>query len=320
MTNQLDALKRFTSVVADTGEFQKIAEFKPDDATTNPSLILQAVQSAEYSYLLGEAIASSGNSSDPESLIDDVCDNLAVSIGCKISELVPGLVSTEVDARLSFDTNASIDKAHKLIKLYESRGVSRDRILIKLASTWECIQACKSLEAEGIHCNMTLLFSFAQAVAAAEAGATLISPFVGRILDWHVKNGGGPYTGETDPGVISVSSIYRFYKANGFKTIVMGASFRNKDEILALAGCDKLTIAPKFLKELQSCTDPVFAKLSPADDRRESGSAKMTESQFRWAMNEDAMATEKLAEGIRSFHADTEKLRKIIRAQLSKSV
>ena len=320
MTNQLDALKAFTSVVADTGEFQKISEFKPDDATTNPSLILQAVQSSEYSHLLDEAIASVKGVNDNQQLVDEVCDYLAVSIGCKIAQIVAGLVSTEVDARLSFDTQASIDKAHKLIQLYEARGVSRDRILIKLATTWECIQACRVLQSEGIRCNMTLLFSFAQAVAAAEAGATLISPFVGRILDWNVKNGGGPYTGETDPGVVSVSSIYRYYKAHGYKTIVMGASFRNKDEILALAGCDKLTIAPKFLKELQSSHDPVCLKLSPADGQEKSGISKITEAQFRWAMNEDAMTTEKLAEGIRNFHADTEKLRKIVQEKLAKSV
>jgi len=314
--NQLESLKQFTSVVADTGEFQKIAEFKPDDATTNPSLILQVVQLPEYAHLLADAVKAVTRVEDIDRMVDDVCDHLAVSIGCEISKIVPGLISTEVDAKLSFDTHGSLLKARKLVALYAARGVHKDRILIKLASTWECIQACKVLESEGIRCNLTLLFGMPQAIAAAEAGATLISPFVGRILDWHVKNGGGPYTGASDPGVVSVASIFAYYKSRSFKTIVMGASFRNKEEILALAGCDKLTIAPKFLKELQACFEPVTRQLQTQPEALVSRAAPLTEKEFKWLMNEDSMASEKLAEGIRNFHVDFLKLCKLVRAAL----
>lgn len=317
MKNQLESLKDFTSVVADTGEFQKIAQFLPDDATTNPSLILQAVQQPEYADLFDAAILEARSIGlTGEDLVEEISDVLAVSFGCEVLKIIKGRISTEVDAKLSFDTAGSIQKAKKLIDMYEKRGISRDRILIKLATTFECVQACKELENMGINCNMTLLFSFAQARAAAEAGATLISPFVGRIFDWFAKNGGGPYTMSTDPGVQSVRRIYEYYKKHNYKTIVMGASFRNKEQVLGLAGCDKLTIAPKLLAELQASMEPVERMLKPLQDK---GIAvcPLSESEFRWAMNEDPMATEKLAEGIRNFHKDAEKLKGLIRAKIA---
>ena len=308
-----------TSVVADTGELNKIAAFKPDDATTNPSLILQLVQLPQHSNLIPDAVnAAKSSSLNGSELIDEVVDHLIVAVGCEIVKIVPGRVSIEVDARLSFSTSGSVSKARKIISMFANRGVNKSRIFIKLASTWECIRACEVLEKEGVSCNMTLLFSFHQAIAAAQANASLISPFVGRILDWHLKNAGGPYTSETDPGVLSVRRIYEHYKQHGYKTIVMAASFRNKDEILGLAGCDKLTIAPKLLEELSLCNEPVKRVLNqPEWTEQERPDDDLTEESFRWQMNQDAMATEKLAEGIRNFHKDQEKLLILIKSQLT---
>jgi len=319
--NQLDALRSMTSVVADTGDFEKIKQFRPEDATTNPTLLLAAAQMPEYAYLLRGAIEyGRGAGLAGDDLVMEVCDKLAVSVGCEILKVVPGYVSTEVDANLSFDTAGSVAKAKKLVGMYEQAGVSRDRILIKLGSTWESIEACRQLQREGIKCNMTLLFSFAQAVACAEADATLISPFVGRILDWYKKNTENKYTCEDDPGVLSVRQIYRYYKKFGYKTIVMGASFRNTGEILGLAGCDKLTIAPKLLEELQQ-TDAaagIERRLNPEACKWDASIQKieMNEKIFRWMMNEDPMATEKLSEGIRNFGKDLEKLKEYVRARI----
>jgi len=310
-----------TSVVADTGDFEKIQQFRPEDATTNPTLILAAAQMPEYQYLLKGAVEygkKAGLAGDD--LVMEVCDKLAVSIGCEILKVVPGYVSTEVDANLSFDTAGSVAKAKKLISMYEQEGVSKDRILIKMGSTWESIEACRQLQKEGIRCNMTLLFSFAQAVACAEADATLISPFVGRILDWYKKNTDLKYTSEDDPGVLSVRKIYRYYKKFGHNTIVMGASFRNVGEILGLAGCDKLTIAPKLLEELQQteAVAGVERRLEPSACRGDASIQKieMNEKIFRWMLNEDPMATEKLSEGIRNFGKDLEKLKEFVRNRI----
>jgi len=303
-----------TTVVADTGDFNSIQKFQPTDATTNPSLIFAAAQLPQYRALVDDAIAY-GKAKGGPAVMQHVLDKLSVNFGCEILKVVPGYCSTEVDARLSFDTQASIAKGRALIALYEAAGIPRTRILIKLASTWEGLKAAEVLQKEGITCNLTLMFSMAQAVAAAEFGCTLISPFVGRILDWHVKaHPGQAFAGETDPGVISVRQIYAYYKKFGHGTIVMGASFRNKGEILALAGCDRLTIAPKLLDELMASTEPVArvldaAAAAAAEDVQR---IEMNETVFRWMMNEDAMATEKLSEGIRNFAVDTVKLEKLI--------
>jgi transaldolase len=315
--DQLEHLKSMTTVVADTGDFEKIKLYKPEDATTNPSLLFAAVKIAEYKDVVDAAIREArATGATGEDLVEEVMDSLNVAFGCKILEVVPGFVSTEVDANLSFDTETSLKKARKLIKMYEEKGVKRDRVLIKLGTTWEAVQACRVLEAEGIKCNMTLLFSFAQAVACAEAGATLISPFVGRIMDWFKKSTGkASYEPDEDPGVLSVRRIYAYYKKYGYKTVVMGASFRNKGEILGLAGCDKLTIAPALLQELQSATEPIERALSPGMECTEP-KISIDEKTFRWMLNEDAMATEKLAEGIRNFNKDSDKLREIIREKL----
>jgi len=299
-----------TLVVADTGDFEKISSFKPQDATTNPSLINAAARLPQYKALIDDAIAY-GKTAETSDRLPLVLDKLAVNFGLEILKLIPGYVSTEIDARLSFDTEGSIARARRIISLYGEKGIGKDRVLIKMASTWEGIRAAEVLEKEGIHTNMTLLFNFAQAVAAADAGATLISPFVGRILDWHKKNTGKDFSPEEDPGVISVRRIYNHYKAHGYSTIVMGASFRSTGEVLALSGCDRLTISPAILSSLQEMTDPVPIHLSVEGAKNIDGATEkvsFTEASFRWAMNEDAMASEKLAEGIRGFAADLVKL------------
>ncbi len=317
MSNLLDQLRAVTTVVADTGELPAIKAFKPEDATTNPSLILKAVTTPEYASLLEEIVTSArAMSSDLAVQIEEAADRLIVAIGCEVLKHVPGRISTEVDARLSFDTVATIEKARKLIGLYEVQGISRSRVLIKIASTWEGIRAAEQLEKEGINCNLTLLFSFAQARACAEAGAYLISPFVGRILDWYKAKTGEAYTAETDPGVLSVRSIYQYYKQHGYDTVVMGASFRNLGEVLALAGCDRLTISPNLLKELEETSGELVSVLTD-DGTREARPAAMTEAEFRWQHNEDAMATEKLAEGIRNFAIDQVKLEQLLASRLA---
>ena len=314
--NQLDQLKKFTTVVADTGDFESLKAYSPTDSTTNPSLIYAASQQPQYKHLLQEALQH-GKAHNQDSL-SHALDKVFVNFGLEILKIVPGRVSTEVDARLSFDVEGSIAKAHHLISLYESAGVDRKRILIKLASTWEGVLAARVLEKEGIHCNMTLLFSLPQAIACAEAKATLISPFVGRILDWHKKNDGVPsFAPSEDPGVKSVTVIYNYYKKFGFKTQIMGASFRNKDEILELSGCDLLTIAPSLLEELKKCETPIPRKLEP-EKAKHSPIEKIhiDEKAFRYHLNEDAMATEKLAEGIRNFAKDIVKLEKLLQSLL----
>eukprot|EP00471_Norrisiella_sphaerica_P000516 CAMPEP_0184478834 /NCGR_PEP_ID=MMETSP0113_2-20130426/743_1 /TAXON_ID=91329 /ORGANISM="Norrisiella sphaerica, Strain BC52" /LENGTH=323 /DNA_ID=CAMNT_0026856745 /DNA_START=78 /DNA_END=1049 /DNA_ORIENTATION=- len=320
--NQFDTLIKFTKIVADTGDISAIKEYKPVDATTNPSLILSAAKLPEYKHLVTEAVEyakKEGKSLSKEEQVSLAMDRLSVNFGVEISKLVPGVVSTEVDARLSFDTEATIAKARSLVKNYKDRGVDPSKkVLIKIASTWEGIQAAKVLEKEGIHVNMTLLFSMAQAISCAEAGATLISPFVGRIMDWYTAKTGKEYKdGKDDPGVTSVQKIYNYYKKFGYKTIVMGASFRNKGQIIELAGCDKLTIGPKFLKQMKECTDPVVEKLNAESAQKmEFEKISLDEKQFRFMMNEDAMATEKLAEGIRKFAVAAKDMEAIIRDQL----
>jgi transaldolase len=306
---QLDQLKKFTKVVADTGDFESMKEYAPQDATTNPSLILKAAGLPDYAPLVDKAIKDAGAGASASQVID----HLLVEFGLEILKIVPGRVSSEVDARLSFDRDGSIAKARFIIGLYEKAGISRERILIKIASTWEGIKAAEQLQKEGVHCNLTLLFSFPQAVACAEGGIQLISPFVGRILDWYKKSTGKTYAGHEDPGVTSVAKIYTYYKKFGYKTEVMGASFRNKDEILELAGCDLLTIAPPLLHELKASNDPVVRKLDP-DTANAADFKKVTfdEKSFRFALNEDAMATEKTSEGIRVFSADIVKLEQLI--------
>jgi transaldolase len=307
--SQLDQLKRFTKVVADTGDFGAMKEFTPQDATTNPSLILKAVGMPEYGHLLDQALKDSGASAS----VSDVMDKLLVAFGIEILKIVPGRVSSEVDARLSFDTKATVGKAHALIRLYEQAGIGRERILIKIASTWEGIRAAEQLQKEGINCNLTLLFSFAQAVACAEAGIRLISPFVGRIYDWYKKSTGKEYVGAEDPGVQSVTQIYNYYKKFGYTTEVMGASFRNKGQITELAGSDLLTISPQLLGELKAANEPLTRKLDPAAASKLSlQKVSFDEPAFRFALNEDAMATEKTAEGIRLFSADIVKLEKLV--------
>ena len=314
MPSKLDQLKAMTVVVADTGDMAAIEAFKPTDCTTNPTLILKAAEMPAYRPLVEEAVAwARAQSLSGAHRVEAACDRLAVTFGTELTRRVPGRVSTEVDADLSFDTARTVAKARRIIADYESRGIGRERILIKIASTWEGIRAAEILQKDGIDCNLTLLFGLAQAVAAAEAGAFLISPFVGRILDWYRKATGQDYTAETDPGVVSVRSIYAYYKAHGHKTVVMGASFRNLGEIEALAGCDRLTIAPALLDQLAQDQGTLVRVLSP-------GSAgavvpariAVDEASFRWAMNENAMATEKLAEGIRLFAADLNKLKAML--------
>ena len=317
MTTQLDSLRNMTVVVADTGDIDAIKKYQPQDATTNPSLILSASALPQYAPLIDEAIAyAKAQSADKAQQLIDAEDKLAVNIGLEILKIVPGRISTEVDARLSYDTQATVEKARKLIALYNAAGISNDRILIKIASTWQGIRAAEILEKEGINCNLTLLFSEAQARACAEAGVYLISPFVGRILDWYKANTDKKeYAPAEDPGVISVTKIYNYYKEYGYKTVVMGASFRNVGEIIELAGCDRLTIAPALLKELQENSTALVRKL----DYKGEVKAKpqpLTEAEFYWQHNSDAMAVEKLAEGIRKFAVDQEKLEAMLSAKL----
>ena len=319
MTIQLDSLRKMTVVVADTGDIDAIKKYQPQDATTNPSLILSASALPQYAPLIDEAVAyakAQSSDSDKAQQLIDAEDKLAVNIGLEILKIVPGRISTEVDARLSYDTQATVEKARKLIALYNAAGISNDRILIKIASTWQGIRAAEILEKEGINCNLTLLFSEAQARACAEAGVYLISPFVGRILDWYKANTDKKeYAPAEDPGVISVTKIYNYYKEYGYKTVVMGASFRNVGEIIELAGCDRLTIAPALLKELQENSTALVRKL----DYKGEVKAKpqpLTEAEFYWQHNSDAMAVEKLAEGIRKFAVDQEKLEAMLSAKL----
>ena len=317
MTTQLDSLRSMTVVVADTGDIDAIKKYQPQDATTNPSLILSASALPQYAPLIDEAVAyAKAQSADKTQQLIDAEDKLAVNIGLEILKIVPGRISTEVDARLSYDTQATVEKARKLIALYNAAGISNDRILIKIASTWQGIRAAEILEKEGINCNLTLLFSEAQARACAEAGVYLISPFVGRILDWYKANTDKKeYAPAEDPGVISVTKIYNYYKEYGYKTVVMGASFRNVGEIIELAGCDRLTIAPALLKELQKNSTALVRKL----DYKGEVKAKpqpLTEAEFYWQHNSDAMAVEKLADGIRKFAVDQEKLEAMLSAKL----
>jgi transaldolase len=317
--NQLDQLKKFTVVVADTGDFATLKQYAPRDATTNPSLILKVADKPEYSFILDKAIAGNKNSgASGQKLISQIMDDLLISFGCEILKILPGRVSTETDANLSFDTDALVAKARKFISLYEKNKISRERILIKIASTWEGIRAAEILQREGINCNMTLLFSLAQAVACAEAKAKLISPFVGRIMDWYKAKEKKDFTPAEDPGVISVKEIYAYYKKFGYATEVMGASFRNVGEIQELAGCDLLTISPQLLGELQKSNEPLTRKLSP-EIAREGKIEKilLDEKKFRWLLNESAMATEKTAEGIRLFNADAVKLEQFVTLKLN---
>lgn len=312
MTNKLEQLKAMTTVVADTGDIEAIRRYRPMDATTNPSLLLKAAAIEEYQPLLDKSLSDTA-SAPASNRIAQACEHLAVNIGAEILNFVPGKISTEVDARLSFDVSATISTARRIIALYEKMGIGRERILIKIASTWEGIQAAKQLEQEGIECNLTLLFSFHQAVACAEAGATLISPFVGRILDWYKANGEAKeYSPENDPGVISVTRIYQYYKQFGYDTIVMGASFRNTGEIEQLAGCDRLTISPQLMGELEADAGALQQRLSPDMEKPAAEKISLAESAFRWHMNQDAMATEKLAEGIRNFAKDQIKLEMLL--------
>ena len=313
MTNQLDSLRELTVVVADTGDIDAIRQYKPEDATTNPSLILSAAALPQYAALIDEAIAyGKQQSQDKAQQLVDAEDKLAVNIGLEILKLVPGRVSTEVDARLSYDTEATVAKARKLIALYEAAGINKNRILIKIASTWQGIRAAEVLEKEGINCNLTLLFSEAQARACAEAGVYLISPFVGRILDWYKANTDKKeYAPAEDPGVISVTKIYNYYKQYGYKTVVMGASFRNVGEIIELAGCDRLTIAPPLLKTLHETPNAVVRKLG-FQGEVQAKPQPLTEAEFYWQHNSDAMAVEKLAEGIRKFAVDQGKLEEML--------
>lgn len=319
MASALDQLKQHSIVVADTADFGLLAQYKPEDATTNPSLVLAGASMEQYAHLVSDAIAygkAKGTTIDQQT--EEAIDKLTVSFGCEILKIVPGRVSTEVDAKLSFDVEGSVAKARKLVQLYAEQGIGKERLYIKLASTWQGIRAAEILEKEGVNCNLTLLFSFAQAVACAQAGVALISPFVGRILDWHKKASGKDFAGAEDPGVVSVTAIYNYYKQHGYKTVVMGASFRNVTEITELAGCDKITISPALLGQLAASHDAVPRKLSPetAGATAVAKIPQMTESDFLFMHNEDAMAVEKLAEGIRNFNKDTRKLEASIRAKL----
>jgi transaldolase len=316
--NQLEQLKEFTKVVADTADFESMKNFRPQDATTNPSLVYAATQKPAYANLLNEVLADRKKSGlTGHEQIEDICDHLLVQFGCDILEIVPGRVSTETDARLSFDVQGSINKARRLIELYEDRKIPRERVLIKIASTWEGINAAEQLTKEGIRCNLTLMFSMPQAVRCAEAKVQLISPFVGRIYDWYKKEMKREYTGAEDPGVQSVNEIYDYYKKFDIATEVMGASFRNTRQILELAGCDCLTISPELMEELSKSTDPVERKLSPEKARSaDVEKLELDEKKFRWLLNENAMATEKLAEGIRKFAADVVKLEKFVASKI----
>ena len=314
MPSKLDQLRAMTTVVADTGDMESIRAFRPTDSTTNPSLILKAAELPAYARLVEDAIEWGRKTRAP---VDDVTDRIAVNFGAALTAIVPGRVSTEVDADFSFDKDGMIAKARKLIGLYKERGIGPERILIKLASTWEGIQAARVLQGEGIDCNMTLIFSMAQAIAAGDVGAFLISPFVGRILDWHVKAGEGPFDGESDPGVKSVRAIYAYYKSHGVKTVVMGASFRNTGEIEALAGCDRLTIAPQLLEALSKDEGPLPRKLDPAKVGPPPAKITLDEKAFRWMLNEDAMASDKLSEGIRLFDRDHGAMARMVEQRLA---
>jgi transaldolase len=313
MSNKLEQLKSMTNVVADTGDIEAIKRFKPMDATTNPSLLLKAAQLPQYASLVSDsknwAAKQPGSSAEQ---LSACMDKLSVAIGSEILAIIPGRISTEVDSRLSFDTQATLAKARQLIALYNDAGIANDRVLIKIASSWEGIRAAQVLEKENINCNLTLLFGFSQAAACADAGAFLISPFVGRILDWYKASTGDQYSAETDPGVQSVTRIYNYYKQHNYQTVVMGASFRNTGEIEQLAGCDRLTISPQLLEELSQDSSLLSRKLDPANNGDSIAKPENTEAAFRWSMNDDAMATEKLAEGIRNFTADQVKLENIL--------
>jgi len=313
--NLIDSLKRYTTVVADTGDFEAIAEYKPQDATTNPSLLFQAAKKPQYEHLVDDALHHAIHfPGDRAARTEAFMDKLLVNFGCEILKIIPGRVSNEVDARLSFDIEGSLAKARKLVGMYEKKGIGRERLLIKLASTWEGIRAAEKLEREGIHCNLTLLFSFAQAVACAEAGVTLISPFVGRIYDWYKKQRGADIPADDDPGVASVTRIYNYFKKFGYKTQIMGASFRKVDQIIRLAGCDLLTVSPDLLAQMEKTTGEITRRLN-VESAQASDMEKvhLDEKTFRWKHNEDAMAVEKLSEGIRNFYADTCKLEQYVR-------
>ena len=319
MTTILENLKKYSSVVADTGDIDSIQKFNPDDCTTNPSLIFKAVQSEKYNDLVNDVIAHSKSRKFPSitDQVDYISDQLAIAFGIELSKIVPGYISTEVDADLSFNTEATVEKAKQIINTYEQSGVPKSRILIKIAGTWEGIQAVKKLESEGISCNCTLIFSLTQAVACAEAGAFLISPFVGRILDWFKANTSNEYNSANDPGVESVAKIFNYFKKYNYKTVVMAASFRNKDEIINLAGCDKLTISPALLEELNQITDEIDIKLNASEaSKLDLERINVNESSFRWHLNENQMASFKLAEGIRLFNKDMLKLKNLIQKQL----
>jgi len=316
--NQLEQLKNFTKVVADTADFESIKDFKPQDATTNPSLVYAATQKQQYTHLIDEVLADRKNSGlSGQAQIEDVCDHLLVQFGCDILDIVPGRVSTETDARLSYDVEGSMKKGRRLIKLYEDRKIPRERVLIKIASTWEGLNAAEQLQKEGIRCNLTLMFSLVQAVRAAEAKVQLISPFVGRIYDWYKREYKRDYIGAEDPGVQSVGEIYTYYKKFGIPTEVMGASFRNVGQIRELAGCDCLTISPELMKELSESTDPLERKLDPEKAKQAKiDKLELDEKKFRWLLNENAMAYEKTAEGIRKFAVDVVKLEKYVASKL----
>src|SRR5437667_4033530 len=316
--NQLEQIKKFTKVVADTADFESMKEFKPQDATTNPSLVYAATQKEQYSHLIDEVLKDREKSGlSGKAQIEDICDHLLVQFGTDILEIVPGRVSTETDARLSYDVEGSIKKARTLIKLYEERKIARERVLIKIASTWEGLNAAEQLQKEGIRCNLTLMFSLPQAVRAAEAKAQLISPFVGRIYDWYKKENKRDYSGPEDPGVQSVQEIYSYYKKFGYPTEVMGASFRNTGQILELAGCDCLTISPELMKELSESTEPVERKLTLEKAKSASiDRLDLDEKKFRWMLNDNAMAYEKTGEGIRKFAADVVKLEKFVASKI----
>ncbi|PWE57439.1 transaldolase [Metarhizobium album] len=317
MTSKLDQLRQMTTVVADTGDIEAVTRLKPVDCTTNPTIVLKALGTPMFADAVKEAVSwGKSQNGSSEGVVAAVADRLAISVGAALVGLVPGRVSTEVDADLSFDTEASIAKARQIVAAYKERGIGQDRILIKLASTWEGIRAAEVLQKEGVDCNLTLLFSKAQAIACADAKVFLISPFVGRIMDWYAKSTGKTYTAEDDPGVLSVRSIYDYYKTNGIDTIVMGASFRNVGEIEALAGCDRLTISPALLEELSKAEGTLERKLSP-DKAEKQEPVKVDEKTFRWMMNEDAMATEKLSEGIRLFGKDLGALRAMVQKELA---
>jgi transaldolase len=320
MASKLDQLRGMTVVVADTGDIEAVRRLKPQDCTTNPSLLLKAVENPAYAHLIEEAVAwGRSQGGNPDAVASAVCDRLAISFGTELTKIVPGRVSIEADADLSFDTRATVDKARAIVAACAARGVGRDRILVKVASTFEGIRAAEMLQREGIDCNLTLLFSLVQAAACANAGVFLISPFVGRILDWHLKAGGGPYAADTDPGVQSVRAIYAYYKTHGIRTLVMGASFRNTGEIEALAGCDRLTIAPALMEQLAADHGELPRRLDPNRPGAAPPRMVLDEKTFRLKLNEDAMATEKLAEGIRQFTKDLYALRAQMRAKLAQA-